>query len=262
MTSRLVPPAATALVWLAVAAGVVAWALPLLDRPTPVPPQAVLAMPTAPVGTLGLERLLGTPPTMPALQQDTAPASSRFKLLGVVAPRRVAAGTATRLPSTGLALISVDGKPARALGVGAEIEPGLRVLRVGHRQVELGRLPGSVGGSAGGNAGGNAAPGPRILLDLPPLAEASRGRPGEVGAAPGVPAPGMAQPVGAAVPQVGVNPTRGVPMFGAGMPGTLPAGAVRTPPPQFQAQQDPGNADTNPVEHGGIVPGSAADMRR
>ncbi|MDH4393076.1 MAG: hypothetical protein QE285_16850, partial [Aquabacterium sp.] len=150
MTARLM----TLLVWAAVLAGAVAWALPFFTRGTPVPAGASLAAPAPPAGA-GLPRLMGQPPLQPVADAPVVVADSRFVLLGVVAPRPGRA--------SGLALISVDGKPARAVGVGREIEPGLRVLTVAHRQVELG-------------AGGGA---PSVILSLPPLAEAQRGRPGD-----------------------------------------------------------------------------------
>jgi general secretion pathway protein C len=150
----------TLLVWAAVLAGAVAWGLPLFTRSTPVPAGASLAMAAPPAGA-SLARLLGQPPAAPVADAPMVVTDSRFRLLGVVAPRPGRA--------SGLALISVDGKPARAVGVGRELEPGLRVLTVAHRQVELG-------------AGGGA---PSVTLSLPPLAEAQRGRPGDLPGQPG-----------------------------------------------------------------------------
>jgi len=145
------------LIWATVTVSAFYWGLRLLVKPIPVPGQALVASVAAPLGG-DLSRLLGTPPAQPAAA--AAPADSRFKLIGVVAPR---AGQAS-----GLALISVDGKPARALAVGREVEPGLRLLSVTQRQADLGTANG-------------AAP---LTLVLPMLAEASRGRPADM---PGVP---------------------------------------------------------------------------
>lgn len=153
------------LIWAAVLATAAYWGLRLFTRATPVPENAVVATAAAPSGA-SLARLLGTPPPQPVAEAAPVVVDSRFRLLGVVAPRPGQAN--------GLALISVDGKPARAVAVGREIEPGLRVLTVGHRQVELGAMRGT----------------PGITLALPPVAEASRGRLGEAAM---VPLPGMPQ---------------------------------------------------------------------
>jgi len=157
------------LIWAAVAASAVYWGLHLFTPATPVPAQAQLAGTAAPP-TANLARLLGAPPVQPVAEAAPVAAASRFALVGVVAPR---AGQ-----SSGLALLSVDGKPARALGVGQLIEPGIQVLRVGHREVALG-------------ADRNA---PAFTLSLPALPEPNRGRPGD------------AAPVAMAAPGPGAQP--------------------------------------------------------
>lgn len=189
----------TLLIWAAVAASGVYWGLRLFTQPTPVPAGAAVAVAAAPAAG-NLNRLLGEPPAAPVAGESPPPvADSRFRLVGVVAPRGAAA--------SGLALISVDGKPPRAVAVGRELEPGLRLLAVSHRQAELGVTRGA----------------PAMTLALPPLAEAQRGRPGE-GAAP---VPGMP---GALPP--------GLPMFNraAGAAGLLPPGMR---PPGTMLQQAP-----------------------
>ena len=155
----------TLLIWAALAASGVYWGLRLFAQPTPVPAGATVATAPAPA-TGSLVRLLGVPPAAPV--QGDSPAlvvDSRFRLVGVVAARGAAAG--------GLALISVYGKPPRAVAVGREVEPGLRLLTVSHRQAELGTTRGA----------------PAMTLALPLLAEAQRGRPGDA-AAPAVVMPG------------------------------------------------------------------------
>ena len=198
MTSRWVPWLATALVWLVAAAGAAAWALPLLARPIPLPAQTAVVGAGVPLaGPAGLERLLGQPIAPPALEQAQAPAQSRFKLLGVVAPRTLAGASAAA--GSGLALLSIDGKLPRAFVLGAEVESGLRVLKVGLRRVELG-------------AAGSATP--TMVLELPPLTAAAGG-PGAdlvvLGAAPTLPSRSGANPT--------ANTVRPVPMFGVGIPG-------------------------------------------
>jgi general secretion pathway protein C len=213
------------LIWAVVAATAVAWGLRLTARPQPVPPQAVTAGLTPPAGS-DLVRLLGTPPPAPVAAEVAVPADSRFKLLGVVAPR---AGQV----SSGLALVSVDGKPARAVAVGREVEPGLRLLRVDHRQADFGAQVGTP---------------PSMSLTLPPLAEAARGRlgdgpapvavmPGALGA-PGLPGQNLAAP--------GLPRVLGVP--------ALPAGAQRPGTGGFGASAMP-----RPVGQPGMVPTGEPD---
>lgn len=211
----------TLLVWAAVLAGAVAWGLPLFTRSTPVPAGASLAAPAPPSGA-SLSRLLGQPPAQTEVVAPVVLADSRFRLLGVVAPRPGRA--------SGLALISVDGKPARAVGVGRELEPGLRVLTVAHRQVELG-------------AGGGA---PSVTLTLPPLAEAQRGRPGDLVGMPG------AQPAmpGAQSGMAGVPPGMPSGFMSNGLPGGMRVAPVRVP--QAMPQGVPQNA--------GMVDGSPGSL--
>lgn len=210
----------TLLIWAAVAASGVYWGLRLFTQPTSVPGGAAVAMAAAPAAG-SLVRLLGEPPAAPLAGDEAAPlADSRFKLVGVVAPRGAAA--------SGLALISVDGQPPRAVAVGRELEPGLRLLTVSHRQAELGAARGA----------------PAMILALPPLAEAQRGRPGEAvtpppalpGALPGS-LPNFNRPLGATgVVLPGLRPLGGQPAM-PGLPG-LP----------IQPQVMPQDSDGNPVD--------------
>lgn len=187
------------LVWAAVGASVLAWGLKFWARGTPVPSGATVAHAAPPAG-MDLARVLGTPPPQPVAAPVAVAVDSRFKLLGLAAPGAGQSG--------GLALIAVDGKPARTWRVGREVEPGLRLLAVSHRRAELG-VPG--------------AP-PALTLELPPLAQAQRGRPGEVsgampgvmpgampGAVPGMPAP-TAMP---GLPAAPMGATVGLPPAGA-----------------------------------------------
>lgn len=198
------------LIWAAVLAAAAYWGLRLFTRATPVPDNAVVALAAAPSGA-SLVRLLGTPPPQPVVEAAPVVADSRFRLLGVVAPR---AGQ-----SSGLALISVDGKPARAVAVGREIEPGLRLLTVGQRQAELGAARGT----------------PGITLALPPLAEAARGRLGDAAMAP----PGLPQ---AGQPGVMLR----LPPPGA-MPGPVPVPGQMAQP-GLPMQPNDGNQPDAPAE--------------
>ena len=198
MSSRLL----SLLIWAAVAAAAVYWGLRLWVRPLPVPAQAVVAVSQLPASG-DLTRLLGAAPPQPAPNEPVAVADSRFRLLGVVAPR---AGQAS-----GLALVSVDGKPARAVAVGRELEPGLRLLTVSQRQADFGATRGA----------------PTLSLSLPMLAEAARGRPGDApldgaaGSVPGKP-PGMVMGGGVrpGLPPLGPG---GQPLRLPGSPGPVPS---------------------------------------
>ena len=83
----------------------------------------------APAAT-GLNRALGAMAT--GAERQAAPAlSSRLSLVGVVR-----AGS-----RDGAALIAVDGKAARAVRVGAEVEPGVYLLALEPRRASLGPDP-------------------------------------------------------------------------------------------------------------------------
>lgn len=160
-------------VWAVVAATTVFWGLRLATRPQPLPPQAAVAVSGLPQGG-DLTRLFGAPPP-PVVEAAPAapPPDARFKLLGVVAP---AAGQ-----HAGLALLAVDGRPARALAPGERVDGDWTLRSIAHRRVEL--TP--------------AAGGPSMVLELPVLAEAARGTlaaPAELGGTPSPPAVAPAPP--------------------------------------------------------------------
>jgi general secretion pathway protein C len=166
MTSRLL----SFVIWLAVAASAAFWGLRLTARPGALPAHASVATASLPQGG-DLTRLFGAPPPPVVAEAAPVPADSRFKLLGVVAP---AAGQ-----HAGLALIAVDGKTPRAVGVGGRVDGDLVLRSISHRRVELGSS----------NAGS-----PSVVLELPPLAEAARG------VLPAAQGEGAAQPAPVFVP--------------------------------------------------------------
>lgn len=180
-------------IWAAVAATAVYWGLRLFARGAPAPAHAVaVGLPgDAPAAGADLTRLLGAAPVAAAPAAVAAPATdARFKLLGVVAPRRQGA-------PDGLALISVDGKPAKPVGLGGQVEGELVLLTVNHRRAEL--------GPRGGGA--------QVTLELPAVPEAARGSLPSVGqsAAPvmapaAAPAIAPPQPMGAAAPVMAAPP--------------------------------------------------------
>jgi len=139
-------------VWALVSASAVFWITRLMSRPTPAPAHAITAGQSIAVASADLSRVLGsTRSNLPATAAAEPAVSSRFKLVGLVAAR-------VSQPQTGLALIAVDGKPPRPVGLGGVVDGSLVVLAVNHRKVEL------------GPSGGNAT----VTLELPQVPEPNR----------------------------------------------------------------------------------------
>lgn len=166
--------------WAAVAATAVFWGLKLLVPGAPVPPRAtVAALAASPHGDLS--RLLGADAAPAALAEPAA--SSRFQLVGVVAPRG-------NFPSReGVALIAVDGKPAKAYHVGAVVEGDTVLQAVAQRGAKLGPREGAA----------------TVALDIPPPAPAATGA---------LPSAGITMPAQVTTPRPplpGVAPPRPVP---------------------------------------------------
>ena len=122
------------MIWALVAGSLVFWALRLLVRAPEAPAHAV------PVGAAvaakgDLARLLGAAPVATAAAAALPEASSRFRLLGVMAPK---AGAKPDAAGQGVALIAVDGKPARAFAVGAQLDTDLVLQAVSLRTASIG----------------------------------------------------------------------------------------------------------------------------
>jgi len=224
------------LVWAAVAASVAFWASRLLVRPSAAPAHATTVSTSAALRG-DPARLFGRDLPAPAVASAGAPvpvvADTRFKLVGVVAARQPAKG--------GIALIAVDGKPARAYRVGAAVEGDTVLQAVDPRGAQLGPRGGAVQVAlmvAG-------LPGPATGT----LAAAGSGGP----AAPAIPGGAPGAPV--AMPQLAAPPAGVVMAPGApGAPGMgLPPGATQTPsgvilPPQAPSDDaEPGPAGGRPV---------------
>jgi general secretion pathway protein C len=224
------------LVWSLVAASAVYWGLQLFARATPAPAQSVLA--TSGDAQRGdLSRLLGTDTPAPVAAAAAAEpvADNRYALVGVVSAKGMqAVRSAATTSRDSVALIAVDGKPAKAYRVGATVD-GQQVLQaVGLRSASLGP---------------RGAPA-QVQLQIPPPADAARGVPAGLGAAPAalpgtsgasmplpLPAalrsPGLATPAGlVSLPQA-QGPQGGPPGMSPGMsPAGSPAGSgppMRTP---------------------------------
>ncbi len=127
-------------VWAAVAASVAYWGLRWLSKPAAVPAYATPVTLDAAVRG-DLQRLLAPPPEAssgPAAMPSEAQAlAGRLKLMGVVAPRDEGG-------PGGIALLLLDGKPARAVRVGMVID-GTYVLRtLSQRSAGIGPTDGPV----------------------------------------------------------------------------------------------------------------------
>jgi general secretion pathway protein C len=154
------------LVWAALAASALFWGLKLSGR-SPVAPAHTVPVSGAVVPAGDLSRLFGAAPVAVADQAPTAPAGSRFQLVGVVAPR------GARDPA--VALIAVDGNPPRPYRVGRTVDDELVLQGVEARAASLGK------------PGGPAT----VRLELPPPPMAATGTlPSPIG----LPVPGAGGP--------------------------------------------------------------------
>ncbi len=187
-------------IWALVAAASVFWGLRLLVRPSPPPASAVTLGHGGAVST-DLSRLLGAEELPQAVA--IAPASTRFKLLGVMAGR-------PGMPGAGVALISIDGKPPRTYAAGARVEDQLVVQSLSLRSATLGPAQGT----------------PAFVLEIPPLPAPATGTLGQVPGAdmralsPAAPPPVMPPP--SDMPAQAVDPSLqpSVPLPGEMSPGS------------------------------------------
>jgi general secretion pathway protein C len=205
-------------IWSLVGATAVFWLLRLAASSAPVPPFAVAVGNSVPVRG-DLARLFGAPQRATATAQAAPEAPSRFKLVGVMAPRDRAAQAE---PGHGVALIAVDGKPPKPFTVGSYLDSDLVLQSVGLRTASLGPADGKRS----------------VLLELPALPPPHSGVLPPIGGAAAVPATPlrtMAAPVPAVTP--GPPPNLGVPQ----------------PPPLPSAQPTPGTAPAGMPVPGGMA---------
>ena len=181
-------------IWALVAATAVFWGLRLWVR-APVAPSYAVAVGDAAAVRGDLTRLLGSAPATPVATAATPEASSRFRLLGIVAPRN--AGASGDGASHGVALIAVDGKMPKAFAVGARLDGDLVLQSVSLRTASIA-------------SGQGTAP---ITLELPRAAAAATGTlpAGGMGAGgfPGLQSPPA--PVPQYVPQPMLQPAAPLP---------------------------------------------------
>ncbi len=188
-------------IWALVAATAVFWGLRLWAR-APAAPVYAVAVGDAAAMRGDLTRLLGAAPVAATAAVVTPEAASRFRLLGIMAPK-AAAGAASA--THGVALIAVDGKMPKAYAVGASVDGDLVVRSVSLRTVSLGA----------GQGGAQA-----ITLELPPLAAAATGTLPAGGAGGGY-VPSAGTPVPTYVPPVApaaATPPQAMPPPGVPVP--------------------------------------------
>lgn len=163
-------------IWGLVAASAAGWGLRLFV-PGQAVPQHASTVDASAVAHADLTRLFGVDAPPPAAVDEAPRADARFRLLGVAAPK-----SGADRPG-GLALIAVDGKPARAYRIGAVVDGEVVLQGV--------RARGATLGPRGGVA--------TISLEIPALAPAATGTmpAGDArgAAAPPMPAPQGAQPL-------------------------------------------------------------------
>lgn len=189
-------------IWGLVAATAVFWGLRLLVR-APAAPAYAVAVGDAAAVRGDLTRLLGAAPVNAPAAVVASEASSRFRLLGIVAPKYSAGAAATR----GVALIAVDGKMPRAYAVGSRLDGDLVLQSVTLRTVSIASAPGV----------------PAITLELPPLAAAATG----------------ALPSGGGNASFGIPPVVTVPQYVAQPVAPQPMVPQPVPPPPFVVQPVP-----------------------
>ena len=204
-------------IWSLVAATAVFWALRLAARPPALPPYAVAVGNSVAVRG-DLSRLFGAPQRATVLAQASPEAPSRFKLVGVMAPRERALQAEA---GQGVALIAVDGKPAKPYTVGARVDSDLVLQSVGLRTASIGPAQGA--GS--------------VLLELPALAAPNTGVLPTFGGAP-VP-PAVMRPAPAPVPSAVPATSLGVPQPAALQPGA-PGALAQPAHPHSQGLPTPG----------------------
>ncbi|HWK82201.1 MAG TPA: hypothetical protein VNS61_00565 [Caldimonas sp.] len=202
-------------IWSLVAATAMFWALRFGVQAPRAPAYAVPIDRATPLRG-DLARLFGAPVTVAALPEALPEAPSRFRLVGVMAPKSKSAEGSGRY---GLALIAVDGKPARAFAVGSRLDSKLVLQSVGLRTASLGPAEGSRS----------------VLLEMPPLNAAATGALPVPGSQTGLPARPSPLPAAAPVP----------------LPPPAPA-LGSAPVPATQAQSTPPAAALNPPINPGL----------
>lgn len=169
-------------VWALAAASAAYWGMRLFVNPQPVPAHAKPVEASA-AARGDLTRLFGADAPPPAVDAQPEPApDARFQLLGVVSPRSPQAAR------EGVALIAVDGKPARAYRVGAVVDGNNVLKTVNPRGATLGPRDGAALVAL------NLAPPPPAATGTPPPLPPDAGGPVTPPPQPVAPYPGAVPP--------------------------------------------------------------------
>jgi general secretion pathway protein C len=166
-------------IWALVGASAAFWGLRLAVQPVPPPPH-VVATADALTTSGDLTRLLGARTATAAAAAAAPEAVSRYRLLGIVAAREPQS-------HQGVALIAIDGKPARAFPVGAIVEGDLVLQSVSLRTAAIGPAQGRQ----------------TLVLEVPRLPVPATGTLPPPGLPTGLPAPlpaGLPPPMSGAMP--------------------------------------------------------------
>lgn len=143
-------------IWALVAAGLMFWGYRLFAKPAPAPAN-LHTVGESPGARGDFTRLLGAAPVAVSAAPVPVVESNRFRLLGVLAP--VPASDPAKASTGGVALIAVDGKPARPFAVGARLEGEMVLQGVSRRSASIGVAQGPAS----------------LVLELPPPAAPATG---------------------------------------------------------------------------------------
>ncbi len=197
-------------IWALVAATTVFWGLRLWARPLDVPQYTVPAGEVA-VARGDLSRLLGATPAVVAVVEAAPEAASRFRLIGIMAPK--AAATSAH-PGQGVALIAVDGNPPKAFVVGSALDTDMVLRSVSLRTAAIGPAQGAAS----------------FTLELPPLAAATTGTLPALGSGAARTPTAVPVPVRAVAQPPQAAPQRPVGQLRSPQPSVDARGLVPTPP--------------------------------
>ena len=190
-------------IWGLVAATAVFWGLRLVVR-APAAPAYTVAVGDGTGARGDLTRLLGSAPVNVPVAAAVPESSSRFRLLGIMAPKSIGGAAPA---GHGVALIAVDGKMPKAYAVGAQVDGDLVLRSVSLRTVSIASAKG-------------AAP---ITLELPPPAAAATGT---------LPAGGNGAGYVPPSPPVAVQPYMAPPI----VPQAAPQPGTPVPPPPVRIE--------------------------
>ena len=143
----------TVLIWALVAASAAFWGFKLFTNVPVARPDVSVGLRSESnlPGSSDLVRLLGGTALVNTVAAQVPAMNSRFRLAAIIA--------APRASSSGVALISVDGKTARVFRVGAPVDGNMVLQSVGSRSASIGPAHGV----------------PAVVLELPTVAVPSSG---------------------------------------------------------------------------------------